>query len=288
MAFPAFSSGPAASVTMSDGIANRIKFTADDNSCRWNGLPVIFACRPFEADVPVDPAPAYQIAPFVTPLPSGGSPDPTTEWPFVWAYDPLFAVLQGYTLQIRIRFFTDANGVVHVANPLSGSIFAANVTVGNYDSGWVDATATFDCAQVGCSNLAVNFGTAFVPFSPFIPMTIRNGILEVRWVVGSTMHPDYFPCQQYELHFNPCGTHRGIIVCLPTNSCSALTVTYNTLATNWNSLANGVTATVLSGSGVTVKPDPGGADADCLCFDFTVTGKQRLMDGAVCSGAVDN
>jgi hypothetical protein len=281
--------GPVAHVDLGDGTANapQIRFTAPDESCYWNDFPVTFAIADFIAAAPTDPSDSYQIASFVTPLPSGGAPNPVTQWPFVWAYDPLFGVLQSYHWQIRISFASDASGTVHVGNPISGNLYSANYGIGGFDSGWVTVT-TATCSQIGCSNLAVNFGPSFTPFSPFIANTITGGHLQVRWVGGGTDQADYYPCQPYQIFYTPCGGSGdpGIIVCLPANECGVRTVTYNTLATNFNAMGTDVVATILGHGTDLVLPDPTGSDQLCGCFGG-LSGKMKVMAGGECTAGVD-
>jgi hypothetical protein len=286
---PDFAGGPAASVDLGDGGAHdpQIRFTADDNSCRWNGFPVCIDAERFQAIVPSVAGPTYGS--FDTDDASGGTKVATElQWPYLRVYDFAMGVLSGYKLQIKmtgtvVNHGTSA-GSLATTSQFGGPCTAeAGPIIGAYDSGFLDQNCG-SCSTFGTAN-DIEIRMAATNFSPIVGHVTVSGKVEAQWVFDGVHSADWMPQQQYEIIFVPPGCvaqssadlDPGLYINLPTDACGVLSKTYQQIADDVNALNLGITATILGSHGSDIaKPDPS-CPAPFYCCD---------MAGAECSGSI--
>ena len=289
-----------ATVDMGDGGAHspQIRFTADDESCFWNGtLIYIYAC-PFVGITPVAPAPTSQLSTFFLPDSDAPPYSPTTtEWPAMMVYNARMSTLSGYKLEFditeHVQCGTGSMGTVGAT--LTGSTVCAGVSYpsghcGDQDSGWITST---------CAACTHDDPTLVSPYYRlFNPTTggifISHGRMRARWVASGVSPPTYMPDQPFTINWTPpCdggGQSAGILwITIGVNGCGVVTTTYTALAAAINALNLGITATVLGGHGADkVGMDPSCNQGQIYACGITAPPVYACeMTGADCSGASD-
>lgn len=291
-----FTSGPHATVDIYDGTTPKLRLTADDPSCRWNGFPVyLFACDYTPSAV----SSTYQSFQFTDPLtltPSSASTE--TDWPSMYLYDIVAAITAGQRLQIRVRGDSSTPGTfgnIGVTNAATGLCFGDNTPIGGgaYDSGWQDCYPT--CLQLEA------LGDAFLkihPFlsngSPFVGWAFQGYRIETQYTAAVDPPMTYDPYQVFDIEWEPpcpLNSEGFLAIGLEVDGCGNLTKTYTQVKDAINALSLGVTATVLGGHGSEIaQPDmtcAGTPTWDHECLNGTQSEFACLMGGAHCSGAVD-
>ena len=295
MSSPAFyTAGIAASVDMGDGGAHdpQIRFTADDESCRWNGFPICIDVEYLPGYSPLPIATTTQLSSFTTTAGGGASGPSNAQWPHSWIYDYVEAILAGYKLTYRYRFTATSAGtsVGSVAVQAVGDGNCSGSTqpgpiLGAYDSGVLGGTGICQNCSSGATD-PYELAMVFTNFNPITgSVTITNGILDLAWVPVSSPVL-YKPNQSFHIEWRPPGCigdvytpDPGLYITLGTDSCGNLLKTYTQVANEVNALGLGITASILGGHGSDLaKPDP-----SCLAPDYCCD-----MTGATCTGGVDS
>jgi len=204
-----FASNAPASVTLQEpGSIDAIKFTAADESCRWNDYLVRLKAKTRDSGAPRAPNEAKQIATFVTTTGLGcWVPDPVTEWPPVYLYDYLEGLLSGQKLQARVRFFATSGGTsVGAFSVVMDGIGLCSPgqpgpILGAYDSGFFDISCV-DCTIATDPLIALQ--VCFNNFSPVVGVVqITEGILDIQWVPDTGPSSDYEPFEPFAIVFIP-------------------------------------------------------------------------------------
>ncbi|HEY1309275.1 MAG TPA: hypothetical protein VGF24_37305 [Vicinamibacterales bacterium] len=293
-----FGSGSPASVDLGYGAHYpQIRFTADDESCMWNGFPVCLGwdLELFTPIVPVDPVPTSQLLIFTAP-PGAGAYQPTeSEWPHMRVYDAHLAALSGYDLQFKMRFFaTGSTSCGSACIARVGSTCCGDSQPGPIFGEYIESvfSPTGNCV-VCTSDDEIELALRVTNFSPITANGVTIGAageimgrIEAQWVSTGDPPPSYAPDQQFKIEFRPpCyiasgpgDLDAGLYIALETDSCGNLTKTFTNVRDAVNALGLGITASVLGGHGADIaEPDPHCTPPEYCCD----------MTGADCSGGVD-
>lgn len=295
MPFPPFSSGPSAFVVLNQVTTPMIQFTADDDSCRWNGFPVyIIVCD----WTPIDGTATYTS---YTPVEVTLGPLQTsdaTDWPPIFVYDSFYAVNSGFKLQARVSWSNDGTGGLmnlSLANEATGACITDN-TDGGTITAWTDCGP--DCIQQGTLGhdwLEIGGGVHNASLGATFHFT---ALVETRYVASGDPVAPFQPNQQQGVEFRPpCYVAQGpddldagLYIYLGTDECGNLTTTYGNIRDMVNVHSLGITATVLGGHSTTIAVIDENCD-ELPIGPLCVTPQNFfacLLDGAECSGAVDN